>query len=84
MKRELERIESEGYRTAEETMGQADAEAVKIYAEAYEKAPEFYSFTKTLETYESTFDKQTRLILTTDGDYFQVLEEFPKGNTVYV
>lgn len=54
MKRELERIESEGYRTAEEIKGQADAEAVKIYAEAYEKAPEFYSFTKTLETYEST------------------------------
>ena len=59
-------------------MGQANAEAVKIYAEAYEKAPEFYSFTKTLETYESTFDKQTHLILTTDGDYFRYLKSFQK------
>jgi membrane protease subunit HflC len=59
-------------------MGQANAEAVKIYAEAYEKAPEFYSFTKTLETYESTFTKQTHLILTTDGDYFKYLKSFQK------
>jgi membrane protease subunit HflC len=76
MKKELERIESEGYRTAEETKGQADAEAIKIYAEVYEKAPEFYSFTKTLETYESTFTKQTHLILTTEGDYFRYFKSF--------
>lgn len=76
MKRELDRIESEGYRTAEEIKGQADAEAIKIYAEAYTNAPEFYSFIKTLETYESTFNKQAHVILTTDGDYFKYLKTF--------
>lgn len=76
MKKELERIESEGYRTAEETKGQGNAEAIRIYADAYEKAPEFYSFIKTLETYENTFNKQTHLILSTDGEYFRYLKSF--------
>lgn len=79
MKRELERIESEGYRSAEEIKGQADAAAIKIYAEAYKNAPEFYSFIKTLATYESVFDKQAHLILTTDGDYFKYLKSFQTG-----
>ncbi|OHB69822.1 MAG: HflC protein [Planctomycetes bacterium RBG_16_41_13] len=78
MRKELERIESEGYRTAEETRGQADAEAIKIYAEAYTKAPELYSFLKTLETYKTTISAQTRLILNTDGEYFRYLKGFEK------
>lgn len=74
MKKELEGIESEGYKVAVETKGIADAEAIRIYADAYKKAPEFYTFTKTLETYEKTINKNTRLILSTDSDYFQYLK----------
>jgi len=76
MKKELEGIESEGYKIAVKTKGEADAEAIKIYADAYGKAPEFYSFTKTLETFEKTINKNTRLYLTTDGDYFQYLKSY--------
>jgi membrane protease subunit HflC len=76
MKKELEKIESEGYKIATETRGEADAEAVRIYADAYGKAPEFYSFTKTLETYEKTFDDNTHLYLGTDGDYYQYLKDY--------
>jgi membrane protease subunit HflC len=83
MKRELERIESEGYRIAEEIKGQADAEAVKIYAEAYKKAPEFYSFTKTLETYETTLNKQTHLILSNEGDYLKYLKNFHREDAPF-
>ncbi|MDR4506176.1 MAG: protease modulator HflC [Candidatus Scalindua sp.] len=74
MKKELEGIESEGYKVAVETKGVADAEAIRIYADAYKKAPEFYTFAKTLETYEKTINKKTRLILSTDSDYFQFLK----------
>ncbi len=73
MKKELEGIESEGYKVAIETRGVADAEAIRIYADAYKKAPEFYTFTKTLETYKKTISNKTRLILSTDSDYFQYL-----------
>ena len=76
MKKELEKIESEGYKIATETRGEADAEAIKIYADAYKKAPGFYSFTKTLETYEETIDNNTRLYLSTDSDYYQYLKGY--------
>jgi len=76
MKKELEKIESEGYKIAVETRGEADAEAVKIYADAYGKDPDFYSFTKTLETYEKTIDENTRLYLSTDSDYYKYINSF--------
>jgi len=76
MKKELEKIESEGYKIATETRGEANAEAIRIYADAYNKAPEFYSFTKTLETYEKTIDNNTRLYLSTDSDYYQYLKGY--------
>ena len=76
MKKELEKIESEGYKIATETRGEADAEAVKIYADAYGKDPDFYSFTKTLETYEKTVDDNTRLYLSTDSDYYKYINGF--------
>ena len=37
-------IESEAYRKSEEIKGNADAEATRIYAEAYALDPEFYTF----------------------------------------
>ncbi len=76
MKKELEQIESEGYKIAVETKGEADAEAIRIYADAYKKAPEFYSFTKALQTYEKTINKNTRLYLSTDSDYFRYLKTY--------
>ncbi len=76
MKKELEQIESEGYKIATETRGEADAEAIRIYADAYEKAPDFYSFTKTLKTYEKTIDENTRLYLSTDSDYYKYINSF--------
>lgn len=78
MKKELEQIESEGYKVAIQTRGEADAEAIRIYADAYKRAPEFYSFTKTLETYEKTITKNTRLYLSTDSDYYQYLKKYGK------
>jgi membrane protease subunit HflC len=80
MKKQLDGIESEGYKKAAETRGEADAEVIMIYANAYNKAPEFYSFTKTLETYEKTITKNTRLYLNTDSDYYQYIKSYTKEN----
>ena len=74
MLKEFKTITSRAYKTAEEIKGKADAEAIKIYAEAYSKDPEFYSFLKTLETYKDTVDKDTTLILSTEGDYYRFLK----------
>ena len=75
MEKELQRITSEAYRTAEEIKGKADAGAIKIYAAAYERDPEFYSFLKTLESFRSGIDEKTWLILSTDSDYLKYLKD---------
>jgi len=73
--KELDQISSEAYRIAEEKKGEADAEATKIYADAYNEDPEFYGFLKTLETYKDTIDKDTSIILSTDSEYYEYLKD---------
>ena len=75
--RDLQRIQSVAYREAQEIRGKADAEATQIYARAYNKDASFYAFTKSLETYEQTLDRDTILILTTDADFLQLLKSGP-------
>ena len=76
--KELQRITSGAYRVAEELKGKADADAARIYAEAFGRDPEFYSFLRTLESYKTTLDDESTLILTTDGDYFRFLKEMQR------
>ncbi|MCD6575329.1 protease modulator HflC [Candidatus Aerophobetes bacterium] len=72
--KELQRITSEAYKKAQIIKGQADAKATKIYAQAYSKDPEFYSFLKTLDTYEKTFSGDSVIILTTDSELYKYLK----------
>jgi membrane protease subunit HflC len=73
---ELKRITSEAYRIAQEKMGKADAEATRIYAQAYANDPEFYSFVKSLGVYEKTMDKGTALVLSTDSDFLKYFKSY--------
>jgi len=73
--KELKTILSEAYKKSQEIKGSADAQATKIYAGAYNKDPEFFSFLKTLETYRQTVDENTTALLTTDGEYFKYLNQ---------
>ncbi len=70
---EQKRIVSEAYKTSEEIRGKADAEAINIYAKAYSLDPEFYSFTKTLESYKANL-KGSTIMLSTDGEYLKYLK----------
>jgi membrane protease subunit HflC len=72
--RELKTIESEAYRKSQEIMGKADAEATAIYAAAYGRAPELYRFLRTMETYRTTVDAKSTLVLSTEGDLFRYLQ----------
>lgn len=62
-------ILAEAYRKAEIIKGQGDAAATKIFNDAFGKDPEFYSFIKHLQIYETT--------LTNDGTKFIIS---PKSN----
>jgi membrane protease subunit HflC len=73
--RDLQRIQSEAFRAAEELRGAADAEATGIYAAAYGRDPDFYAFTRSLETYETVMDPSTTVILGTDSEFLRYLEQ---------
>ena len=69
--RDLKEITSIAYRKSQEIKGKADAEATLIYARAFNKDPDFYSFLQTLDIYKKTMDKETSLVLSTDSDFLR-------------
>lgn len=69
---EQKMILSEAYAQSEEIKGVADAEATKIYAEAYSSDPEFFELWRTLDSYRKTIPQMNK-ILTTDMEYFDYL-----------
>lgn len=73
VERELKEITSQASRQAQEIKGEADAEAARIYAEAYNKDPEFYAFSKSLESYGKTVGSNTRLIISSDSEFYKFL-----------
>ena len=71
--RDLKEITSDAYRRSQEIKGKADAKAANIYAAAYNKDPAFYRFMKTMEVYKIALDKETVLVLSTDGEFLKYL-----------
>lgn len=72
--KELKRITSGAYKTAQTIKGEADATSVRIFADAFSKDPDFYSFVKTLEVYKEVFDNKSSLVLSTDSDFLKYLK----------
>jgi len=67
-------ILAEARKKAEELRGQGDAEALQIYAEAYNQNPEFFRFWRTLESYKKSFNSKDTIVLSTDSDYLKFFE----------
>jgi membrane protease subunit HflC len=72
--REARVIVANARRDAEITRGQGDAEATRIYGEAYSSDAEFYAFVRSLEAYRKTIGKHTTLVLSPEAEFFQFLE----------
>ena len=72
--RELKRITSEAYRTAQAIRGEADSTATKIYADAFGRDPDFYSFLQTLDSYRTTMKSDETLVLSTQGEFYKYLK----------
>jgi modulator of FtsH protease HflC len=69
----LAEIKSEAERDAEIIRGLADAEASKIYNQAFGSNAEFYAFYRTLDSYAKSLGKEVTLVIGSDSEYFQVL-----------
>eukprot|EP00903_Cladosiphon_okamuranus_P004300 g4298.t1 len=66
-------LEAEAFRQSEEIRGQGDAEAAAIYADAYNRNPEFYSFLRSLNAYQSTFGASGDLLVIEPDSIEEVL-----------
>jgi modulator of FtsH protease HflC len=81
--KDLQQIESEAYKTVQQIYGEADANASAIYAKSYNQSPEaveFYSFLKTLETYQDVLNSDISLFMTTKSPLFRLLKSVQSEN----
>ncbi|MCF6174464.1 MAG: protease modulator HflC [Victivallaceae bacterium] len=74
-KKEQKLILSEAYKQAEIIRGEGDAEAIRLYAEAFQKDPGFYKFIRTLAAYEKIIDDKTTAILPADSQLMRLFGE---------
>ena len=68
-------ILAEAYKEAEQTKGDGDARAIKIYAKAFQQDPEFYSFFRSLEAYKNSIKKDTIMVLSPETEFLRYLKE---------
>lgn len=78
MNLDLKQIQSDAARRSKEITGKADAEAIKIFADALNQDPDFYQFIRSLEVYKSIFKKKGALVLSTNSELFKGLESAKK------
>lgn len=77
-------IQSAATRNALKTEGEADAEAARIYAAAYStaEAQGLYTFLRRLDVARYGFQQGTTAVISTDGDFGNVLKGIGKGATL--
>ncbi|MEX2300815.1 MAG: protease modulator HflC [Bryobacterales bacterium] len=71
--RQREELLSAAYKQAETTRGEGDAEAARVYGEAYSRNQQLYKLVRTLETYKKALDDQTTVILSSDSELMRLL-----------
>ncbi|HFC31072.1 MAG TPA: protease modulator HflC, partial [Oceanospirillales bacterium] len=70
--KEVRILLADATKTAALERGKGDSQATKIYAQAYNKNPEFYSFLRSLEAYKKSFsDSESMMILDPNSDFFK-------------
>jgi membrane protease subunit HflC len=63
---------AEAQSKGEQTRGEGDAERNRIYAEAYGRDPDFFTFYRSMQAYESGLrSNETRMVLKPDSDFFR-------------
>ena len=73
--RESEVVLAQAYREAQKIKGDGDAAAAQVYAQAFQKDPEFAKFYRSIEAYRSTFkDKSNVMVVDPSTDFFKYLK----------
>jgi len=77
--REVAVIKADAGLKAQITMGEADGDATKIYADAFSRDKDFYAFWRRMEAYRQAFAAGGTMILSPDSDFFRYFNEPPGG-----
>ena len=75
--KQREIILAQAYERSQRLQGEGDAAATAIYANAYEREPQFYTFLRTLEAYDTILTPETLLVLPGDAALFRLLQGPP-------
>ncbi|MDP3492770.1 MAG: protease modulator HflC [Hyphomonadaceae bacterium] len=69
--KQVEVILAEANQKSQVLRGEGDAERNKVYAAAYGKDPEFFSFYRSLEAYDKSIKAGTPFVMSPDSDFFK-------------
>lgn len=78
--RQREVTVANAYRDAQKIKGEGDAEAARIYAEAFGRDPQFAQFYRSLDAYKASFSKKSDVMVVdpSSSEFFKVF----RGNNV--
>src|SRR6202040_612484 len=77
--RDVTVLVAEAQAKGEQTRGEGDAERNRIFAQAYGRDPEFFSFYRSMQAYEAGLrSNDTRMLLKPDSDFFRFFGD-PSG-----
>lgn len=69
-------IVAEAKKQSEILRGQGDAEAIKIYADAFGQDPEFFAFYRSMQAYRNAMKSgDTTMVLSPDSDFFKYFKD---------
>jgi membrane protease subunit HflC len=74
--RQVTVIKADATGESERIRGDGDAERNRIYAEAFNKDPEFFNFYRSMQAYEAALPaSDTRLLLSPDSEFFKYFND---------
>jgi len=77
---ERDKILAEARAAAESIRGGGEAQAMRLFSEAYAEDPGFYRFLRSLQAYEAIIDDQTTIFLEASSPLLQALQGPPDAH----
>lgn len=74
LSRDLQKIQSEAYKTSQIIKGKAEAQSINIYAKSLSRDPGFYDFIRSMEAYKNALKEDTEFILTPNAEFLRFLQ----------
>ena len=78
--RDAQVLLAEAQEEADKIRGDGDAQRTTIYAEAYERDPEFFSFFRSMQAYENSIAAGTPLVISPDSEFFKYFGDASGNN----